>query len=68
MLTWTERHAIAQHQVAEGQRLIESQRALIRKQNMLGHDTEDAEKLLAKFEHSQRTYEHHLARIRAERE
>jgi hypothetical protein len=35
---------------------------------MLRHDTEDAEKLLAKFEHSQRTYEQDLARIRAERE
>jgi hypothetical protein len=68
MLTWTERHAIAQHQVAEGQRIIESQRALIRKQNMLGHDTKDAEKLLVKFERPQRTFEQDLARIRAERE
>ena len=68
MLTWTERHAIAQHQVAEGQRVIESQRAVIRKQNMMGHDTTDAEKLLARFERSQRTFEQELARIRAERE
>jgi hypothetical protein len=50
MLTRTERHAIAQHHVAHGQRVIESQLELIRKQNMLGYDTKDAEKLLAKFE------------------
>ena len=68
MLTWTERHAIAQHHVAEGQRVIESQRELIRKENMLGHDTKDAEKMLAKFERSQRTFERELARISAERE
>jgi hypothetical protein len=36
MLTWTERHAIAQHHVAEGQRVIESHRELTRKQDMLG--------------------------------
>jgi hypothetical protein len=48
MLTWTERHAIAQRHVAEGQRVIESQRELIRKQSMLGHDTKDAEQWLHK--------------------
>ena len=68
MLTWTERQAIAQRHVAEGQRVIESQRELIRKENMLGHDTKDAEKMLAKFERSQRTFERELARISAERE
>jgi len=68
MLTWTERLAIAQRQVTEGQRVIESQRAVIRKLNMMGHDTMDAERLLARFERSQRTFEQELARIRAERE
>jgi hypothetical protein len=68
MLTWTERHAIAQRHVAEGQRVIESQHELIRKQSVLGHDTKDAEKWLAKFERSQRTFERDLARICAERE
>jgi hypothetical protein len=68
MLTWTERQAIAQRHVAEGQRVIESQRALIRTQNMLGHDTKHAEKMLAKFERSQLTFEQDLARILAQRE
>jgi hypothetical protein len=68
MLTWTERHALAQHRVAEGQSLIERQRALIRSQTLLGNDTTEAEELLAKFERSQAVFEHDLARIVAERE
>jgi hypothetical protein len=63
-----ERHAIAQHRVAEGQSLIERQRSLIRRQNLLGNDTTEAEELLVKFERSQAVFEYDLARIRAEGE
>jgi hypothetical protein len=64
--TWKERHDVAQRHVAEGQRVIERQRALIRRQQEAGRDTKDAEQLLATFERSQVLFEDDLARIRAE--
>jgi hypothetical protein len=68
IFTRTERLTIAQRLVAEGQRAIERQRELIRKEKSLGNNTADAEKLLARLERSQRTFEDDLARISAQRE
>jgi hypothetical protein len=67
MATWAERHQAAQRLVAEGQRAIERQRALIRRQKEFGSDTKDAEELLATFERTQVIFENDLARVLAER-
>jgi len=63
MPTWRERHEIAQRHVAEGQRTIARQRALIHRYKEFGSDTKDAEELLAAFERSQVVFENEVARV-----
>ena len=67
MRPWPERHAEAERHVADGQRVIDRQRAIIERQQALGSDTQQSQALLAAFERSQAIFESDLARIRRER-
>lgn len=68
MRQWTERHQEAQRHVANGQRIIDRQRAIVERLKALKRDTTTSEGLLAAFECSQAIFESDLARIRLERE
>jgi hypothetical protein len=67
MHTWTERYEEAHRHVIEGQRIINRQLTLIKRQKVLGCDTTNSEGLLAAFRNSQTIFESDLARIRQER-
>ena len=58
--------AIAERNVAQGERQLEHQRGLIEELRRDGHDTHKAEELLLTFEESQALHIADLDRIRAE--
>jgi hypothetical protein len=61
MKTWSDRRALALKHVEEGRRVIERQRALVRRLKAAGFNVARPEQLLQLFEQSQRLFEEDLA-------
>jgi hypothetical protein len=61
MTPWTQRRALALKHVEDGRRVVEQQRALVRRLKAAGFNVARPEELLQLFEQSQRLFEEDLA-------
>jgi hypothetical protein len=58
---WLERRALALKHLESGRRIIERQRQLIARRKAIGANTNESERLLESFEHSQMIFDQDLA-------